>query len=293
MLGGAANAPPDLTGGAGTASWTVRFTPSGSPVSRVLVKVNDLSYTYDSLSGGVTTTRYIRVKSWNVTSQSLVLEEIRPDRFFDWRWEYSERDGGKFVNDDHHEMKPPTDLTLSWTRETGSNVLQTDAVIDDHGADPANGVHDYRVSGMLTGTYFNGVLEWNNGTALVGYAYRTFDYTTTPTNPTTVTTFRIPSLDELEASPHWSVDTNATCLELLTFIHGTAADYDVGQAATFELSLKVHEHVYYLSCPELIENDAVGLQGNPILLRIAVDDADMVHYRSCLLYTSPSPRDRG
>ena len=76
------------------------------------------------------------------------------------------------------------------------------------------------------------------------------------------------------------MDLNATCLELLTFIHGTAADYDVGQAATFELSLQVHEHVYYLSCPELVENDAVGLQGNPILLRIAVDDADMVHYRS-------------
>ena len=52
--------------------------------------------------------------------------------------------------------------------------------------------------------------------------------------------------------------------------------------ASFHLSLMTDEHVYYLSCPELVEESGVGLQGNPVLVRIPIDDAERIHYRAVL-----------
>ena len=114
----------------------------------------------------------------------------------------------------------------------------------------------------------------------MGYAAKT---ARTTTDEAVTQRFRIYSLDELAGFP--SVDLNATCLELLTFIHGTSQYHGNaagGGVVSYHLSLMSDEKVYYLSCPELVEESGVGLQGNPVLVRIPVDDPEKVHYRAQL-----------
>ena len=96
--------------------------------------------------------------------------------------------------------------------------------------------------------------------------------------------FRIYSLDELDGNPNFpSIDTNATCTELLTLYHG-ATEYHGnaagGGVASYLLSLMHDEQVYYLNCSELVSESGLGLQGNPLLLRIPVDDPQSIHYRA-------------
>ena len=50
--------------------------------------------------------------------------------------------------------------------------------------------------------------------------------------------------------------------------------------ASFLLSLLLGEAVYYQTCPELESDSGLGLQGNPLMLRIPVENAETIHYRA-------------
>ena len=72
-------------------------------------------------------------------------------------------------------------------------------------------------------------------------------------------------------------------MELLTLFHGTTQYHGnaaAGGVADFLLSLMHDEQVYYLTCPELESDSGLGLQGNPLMLRIPVEDAETIHYRA-------------